>query len=385
MTPSQQGPEDKTRHDLINPMLEQAGWVVQHFKSASPYAAKGVAVEYFPMGIGVGEADYVLFIDGQACGILEAKKEGETLIAKEPQSNKYAQGFPQDFQHVGLPLPFVYESSGSETRFTNKWDPKPRSRELFHFHTPETLAEWIKQRQETLRKRLLEIPEIDNPLLWPVQRKAIENLEESLCAARPRALIQMATGSGKTFTAVNMCYRLIKHTNAKRILFLVDRSNLGVQTLQEFENFVVPKDGRKFTDLYNVQHLQSNVIDDVSRVCISTIQRVYSMLKGEKQLDPLAEEHSGFESDYSLEPAPVEYNPAIPITMFDVIIIDECHRSIYNLWKQHYGQAARPDIGSHHPVVPIFSGGSACRASARSRLSESLSRPGKFLCGCRRR
>ena len=144
----------------------------------------------------------------------------------------------------------------------------------------------------------------------------------------------MATGSGKTFTAVNLCYRLIKNAKAKRILFLVDRGNLGRQTLQEFETFVVPKDGRKFTELYNVQHLQSNVIDDVSRVCISTIQRVYSMLKGEKQLDATCEEKSAFEDNYSLEPAPVEYNKKIPISMFDVIIVDECHRSIYNLWKQ---------------------------------------------------
>lgn len=327
-------PEDKTRHELINPMLEKAGWVIQHYKVANVYASLGVAVEFFPMGAGVGEADYVLFIDGKACGIVEAKKEGEPLIAKESQSNRYAHGFPKDFQHVGLPLPFIYESSGSETRFTNKWDPIPRSRELFFFHRPETLELWIKEQHETLRKRLSEMPPIDNPQLWRVQREAIENLEESLSAARPRALIQMATGSGKTFTAVNICYRLVKHANAKRILFLVDRANLGTQTETEFQNFVVPQDGRKFTELYNVQHLQSNVIDDVSRVCISTIQRVYSMLKGERELDPSAEEHSSFENNFSLEPSPVEYNPAIPISMFDVIIVDECHRSIYNLWKQ---------------------------------------------------
>lgn len=333
MSPYQLDPEDKTRHDFINPMLEKAGWVIQHFKVANVYASKGVAVEFFPMGAGVGEADYVLFIDGKACGIIEAKKEGESLIGKEPQSKRYAEGFPKDFQYVDLPLPFIFESSGSETRFTSKWDPKPRSRELFHFHRPETLETWIKERNETLRKRLANLPEIDNPHLWRVQRTAIVNLEESMSAARPRALIQMATGAGKTFTAVNICYRLIKHANAKRILVLVDRGNLGVQALQEFENFVVPKDGRKFVELYNVQHLQSNVIDDVSRVCISTIQRVYSMLKGER-LDPSAEEHSAFENDYNLEPACVEYTPTIPISMFDVIIIDECHRSIYNLWKQ---------------------------------------------------
>lgn len=328
------GPEDKTRHEVINPMLEAAGWTIQHFKVASVHASLGVAVEFFPMGAGVGEADYVLFVNGEACGIIEVKKEGEPLIAKEPQSNKYARGFPKDFSCVDLPLPFVYESSGSETRFTNLRDPKPRSREVFCFHKPETLETWIKDGKETLRVRLAKMPKIDNPLLWDIQRKAIENLDDSLGSARSRALIQMATGSGKTFTAVNVCYRLVRFARVKRILFLVDRGNLGVQALQEFQNFVVPKDGRKFTELYNVQHLKSNVIDDVSKVCISTIQRVYSMLKGEKQLDPLCEERSGFEDDYSLEPAPVVYNRNIPISMFDFIIVDECHRSIYNLWKQ---------------------------------------------------
>jgi len=327
-------PEDRTRHEIINPMLDLAGWAVQHSKKANPYASRGVAVEYFSMGAGVGEADYVLFVNGEAVGIIEAKKEGETLVGKEFQSNKYAQGFPEDFRCVDLPLPFVYETSGSETRFTNLWDPKPRSREIFHFHTHEMLEQWIKEGKETLRKRLVAMSPLENPQLWRIQKKAITELEQSLSLAKPRALIQMATGSGKTFTAVNICYRLIRFANAKRILFLVDRSNLGEQTLQEFQNFVVPRDGRKFTDLYNVQHLKSNVIDDVPRVCISTIQRIYSMLKGEKQLDPVCEEHSGFEDNYSLEPAPVEYNPKIPISMFDVIIIDECHRSIYNLWKQ---------------------------------------------------
>ena len=334
MAYTDKGPEAKTRHEIINPMLKAAGWTVQHFRIANVYGNKGVAVEYFPMGAGVGEADYVLFVNGEACGIIEAKQEGETLTGKEPQSNRYASGFPKDFRYADLPLPFVYESSGSETRFTNLWDPKPRSRELFWFHRPETIETWLKEGKKTLRHRLTEMPASFNPLLWEIQKKAIQSLEGSLALARPRALIQMATGSGKTFTAVNACYRLVKNGNAKRILFLVDRANLGEQTLQEFQNFVVPKDGRKFTDIYNVQHLESNVIDDVSRVCISTIQRIYSMLKGEKQFDPLCEQKSGFEDDFSLEPAPVEYNPNIPISMFDIVIIDECHRSIYNLWKQ---------------------------------------------------
>jgi type I restriction enzyme, R subunit len=327
-------PEDKARHEIINPALVKAGWKVQHFSTANIYDNLGVAVEFFQMGKGVGEADYVLFVNGKACGIIEAKKEGMTLIGKEPQSNKYAQGFPKEYQCVELPLPFVYESTGTETRFTNLWDPKPRSREVFSFHNPETLEQWIKEGKETLRRRLISFPILENKSLWPAQKTAIINIEKSLSGAKPKALIQMATGSGKTFTAVNICYRLIKHANAKRILFLVDRGNLGTQTKTEFDTFIAPKDGRKFSELYNVHQLSSNKILDSDKVCISTIQRAYSILKGEKKLDEISEQKSGFEDDFSLEPVPVEYNKKISPETFDFIIIDECHRSIYNLWKQ---------------------------------------------------
>ena len=178
------------------------------------------------------------------------------------------------------------------------------------------------------------MPALDTKGLWPVQERAIRNLEESLAAGRPRALVQMATGSGKTFTACNLIYRLIKYAGARRVLFLVDRSNLGRQTLREFQGFTTPDDGRKFTELYNVQLLQSAQIDGVSRVCVATIQRIYSMLKGE-ELNPGLEELSGFDvASFQREPAGVEYNPAYPIETFDVIITDECHRSIYNLWRQ---------------------------------------------------
>jgi type I restriction enzyme, R subunit len=170
--------------------------------------------------------------------------------------------------------------------------------------------------------------------LWQAQIEAVQNLENSLAEHRPRALIQMATGSGKTFTAVNFVYRLIKHAGARRILFLVDRGNLGDQTLKEFQQFVTPDDGRKFTELYNIQHLQSAQIDTVSRVTISTIQRLYSMLQG-KELDPELDEVSGERiTSIFKDPLPVTYNPKVPIETFDFIVTDECHRSIYNLWRQ---------------------------------------------------
>ena len=190
-----------------------------------------------------------------------------------------------------------------------------------------------------MRERLREMPEA-HPLntagLWGAQVEAITNLEQSFAADKPRALIQMATGSGKTYTAVSFVYRLIKFARAKRVLFLVDRNNLGRQAFKEFDQYRTPDDGRKFTELYNVQHLQSNVLDDVSKVHITTIQRLFSMLSGEAEYDPANEENSLFDMGAALDKQPpkeVRYNPKIPIETYDFIVVDECHRSIYNLWR----------------------------------------------------
>jgi type I restriction enzyme, R subunit len=322
----------------IDRQLVAAGWLVQYADRANLGAGQGVAVREFVLEKGHGRVDYLLFLDGEPTGVIEAKPEGTTLTEVEHQSGKYIDGLPSWMNPPVYPLPFIYESTGAETHFTNGYDPDARSRRVFTFHRPETLAEWSRQitadpETPTFRARLRTMPVLDNPRLWEVQATAITNLEESLRADRPRALIQMATGSGKTFTAANVSYRLIRHADAKRILFLVDRSNLGRQTKLEFETFDIDETQRKFTAEYNIQHLTSNTIDTTSRVCIATVQRIYSILKGEKEMDPELDEHSIYELSAS-EPAPVEYNPALPPEAFDVVIIDECHRSIYGLWRQ---------------------------------------------------
>lgn len=187
----------------------------------------------------------------------------------------------------------------------------------------------------TLRSRLQGMPPVDRHTLWEVQQKAVQKLEASLAANRPRSLIQMATGSGKTYTAITSAYRLIKHAGARRILFLVDRANLGRQALKEFQTYVTPDDGRKFTELYNVQRLTSNEIDPVARVVITTIQRLYSMLQGDEEVGDELEEQSLAELESLVrEPVPVAYRRDLPVGFFDVVFIDECHRSIYTLWRQ---------------------------------------------------
>ena len=343
-------PEQEAR-ETIDKMLDQSGWDVQDVDKVNIHANKGVSIREFPLNPGHGVADYLLYVDGKAVGVIEAKKVGNTLIGVEIQSDKYKTGLPDNLPAWYRPLPFCYQSTGVETRFTNDLDPVPRSRDVFSFHRPETFEEWLNDdtsvplemaaekqapygKPSTLNLRLKQMPELIEEGLWPAQIIAVKNLEKSFAENRPRALIQMATGSGKTFTAINFIYRLIKFAKARRVLFLVDRGNLGKQTLKEFQQYVSPYNNYKFSEEYIVQRLTSKNLDKTARVCICTIQRLYSMLRGE-DLPEVDEEESvqGLENVYDEVP-PIEYNPAIPIETFDFIITDECHRSIYNLWRQ---------------------------------------------------
>jgi len=326
-------PEEQAR-EKIDQLLEAAGWVVQDRNAINLGAALGVAVREFPLT--TGYVDYLLFVDRKAVGVIEAKPEGTTLSGVAEQSAAYLTGLPPNIPHVQLPLPFAYESTGVETFFRDERDPEPRSRRVFAFHQPETLDEWAAE-GDTLRARLRQMPPLITKGLWDAQVEAVRNLEQSFAQNRSRALVQMATGSGKTYTAVTFVYRLIKFAKARRVLFLVDRNNLGRQALREFQQYVTPDDGRKFAELYNVQHMTSNVLDPVSKVCITTIQRLYSMLSGEEEFDAEEEERSlwGREEELGDEaPRLVRYNPDLPIEYFDFVVTDECHRSIYNLWRQ---------------------------------------------------
>ena len=327
-------PEQLARQQ-IDAQLVASGWVVQDYKQFNPSAGRGIALREAPLKSGT--CDYLLLLDRKAVGVTEAKKKGTLLSGVAEQSGHYAENLPEFIQSVTPgSLPFLYESTGVETFFRDERDPEPRSRRVFSFHRPETLAAWLT-RPDTLRQRLAVMP-FAYPLparnLRSCQFEGITNLEESFAAAHLRALIQMATGAGKTYTACSFTYRIIKHAGAKRVLFLVDRANLGRQAMAEFQQFVAPDTGRKFTEVYNVQHLTSNTLDSVARVTICTIQRLYSILRGE-ELDPDLDELSGYEVAAADGcPKDVAYNAAIPIEAFDFIVTDECHRSIYGLWRQ---------------------------------------------------
>ena len=349
-------PEEEARR-RIDALLVAAGWQVCDASAADIHAARGVAIREFPLASGHGFADYLLYLDGKAGGVIEAKKEGATLTGVEAQSTRYALGLPAALPAWRRPLPFLYESTGLETHFTNGLDPEPRARGVFAFHRPETLAEWLAAAPQatvlssggpaahraefspvTFLSRVRALPplvtEWGDCKLWPAQITAIRNLEASLAQNRPRALIQMATGSGKTFTAISFIYRLIKFGGARRVLFLVDRGNLGRQTKKEFDQYVSPVNNYKFGEEFIVQHLTSNQLDKTARVCICTIQRMYSMLKGRELPEEADEESTERVESLFKEPEPIDYNPAFPIETFDIIVTDEAHRSIYNLWRQ---------------------------------------------------
>jgi type I restriction enzyme R subunit len=340
----------------IDRLLVAAGWALQDLAAVNLHAARGVAIREFPLDAGHGFADYLLYVDGRACGVIEAKKAGATLTGVEAQSARYAQGLPASLPAWRRPLPFVYESTGVETHFTNGLDPAPRARNVFAFHRAEMLATWLRGAvppagaraahegppvydvPETFLARLQSMPSLvtewGDVRLWPAQVIAIRNLEASLAQNRPRALIQMATGSGKTFTAISFIYRLIRFAGARRVLFLVDRGNLGRQAKKEFDAWVSPYNNYKFGEEFIVQHLTSNQLDTTARVTIGTIQRMFGMLKG-REVAEEDDEHSADELAHLFrQPEPIDYNPAIPIETFDVIVTDEAHRSIYHLWRQ---------------------------------------------------
>jgi len=325
-------PESRARQ-RIDQKLEQAGWVIQDMKQFNLSAGLGVAIREYTTD--TGPADYVLFVDRVACGVIEAKKDsaGENLTVTESQTERYASANLK-WRKDNTPLRFLFEATGQIIRFTDNADPAPRSRELFYFVQPAQLKKWLAQ-PDTLRRRLsAQMPTLPEQNLRDCQISAVTGLEKSLAQNKPRALIHMATGAGKTFTAITAVYRLLKFGGAKRILFLVDTRNLGKQAHQEFMAYTPPDDARKFTELYNVQRLASSSIDPHAQVCISTIQRMFSILSGEP-IDEAAEDVSLNEVQQTVRQEKlVRYNPAIPVEEFDFIIIDECHRSIYNLWKQ---------------------------------------------------
>lgn len=333
-------PAEARARKLIDQQLTQAGWLVQDKKDLNLFAGQGVAVREIVMKPGHGRVDYLLYVDKTVVGVIEAKPIGTPLSGVEWQSAMYSEGLPPDVRLAAKTrdgrLPFVFEASGIETHFTNGFDPDPRARLIFNVPRPETLARILRDAEAdpdhpTWRAKVRSLPELDTAALRPAQIEAVTGVEHSLAEQRvDRSLVQMATGAGKTYTAVTEAYRLLKYGGFNRILFLVDRINLADQTMGEFQNYRAPDDGRRFTELYNVAKLSSAGMLDSTNVVISTIQRVFAFIKNGETTEDDDDGLDGYVPD---APVTVAYSATLPPETFDLVIVDEAHRSIYGVWR----------------------------------------------------
>ncbi|MDX6738700.1 DEAD/DEAH box helicase family protein [Actinocorallia sp. A-T 12471] len=343
----------------LDRLLHEAGWSVQDVGvGLDLWASQGVAAREFT--VQSGRADYLLYVNRKLVGVIEAKREGADLSAAEQQADRYADHLKSEQRRAAWrsTLTFRYASDGGVTTFRNTLDPDSRTRQVSYFHRPDTIARWMHDADHdpqapTYRAKLRHrLPELVTDGLRPAQIDAIRGVERSLAAGRERALIQMATGAGKTFTACTFSYRLIKYAKAARVLFLVDRNNLGTQARTEFENFTTPDDGRKFTELYNVQQLTGSDMLASSSVVVSTIQRLYLGLSGKAIPQADDPELDEYEVEGELDLA---YNPEFPPETFDLIVVDECHRSIYGKWRSVLDYFDAPLVGlTATPVAQTF-------------------------------
>lgn len=314
-------PEEKARVK-IDKMFEASGWKVVDREFFNP-EDNAVAIREGLLKNGL-EADYFLFIRGKAVGVLEAKREevdAASAVVKE-QAFRYAKSVPKIYKTYQNPLPFVYTSNGKDLFFSDfREDPQDLSL-INHIHTPKEIVKMLGIDDE-----FAGLPLLKRDHLRDCQYEAISNLEKSFDEGARRALIVLATGAGKTFTACTASYRFLTYTPMKRILFLVDRNNLGKQAESEFGTYKLTTSGQPFSNIYGVERLKSAKIPKDANVVISTIHRLFSYLSGEDIQDSDEDDDNVTTQKVVLPP-----NPSLPQDYFDLIIVDECHRSIYGNW-----------------------------------------------------
>lgn len=315
-------PEERARVK-IDQMFEDAGWQVVDRDFYSPTITAAAIREGLLKGN--HEADYFLFINGKAIGVLEAKRKEVDVSSSKvcEQTAMYVCGVPEYYQTWQRPLPFGYQSNGEETYFRDFRDKDGSLKLLNRIHTPKELTKMMG-----IEAPYAGLPTLKKKGLRDCQFEAITELEKSFRAGQNKALMVLATGSGKTYTACLASYRFLAYTPMRRILFLVDRNNLGKQAEGEFGMFRLTETGDPFNTIFTVNRLKSAKIPSDSNVVISTIQRLFSLLKGEDITDTDDEDD---DNDTIVE---LPENPTLPKDFFDVIIIDECHRSIYGNWKK---------------------------------------------------
>ena len=328
-------PEEKARV-LIDQLFADAGWQVV---SREEYSAD-ISAAAIEEGIlqGGKEADYLLFINGMAVGVLEAKKETTDVSSDKvtSQAENYTRLLLPFYKTWSKPLPLVYTSNGHVVLFRDHRDPDGGFIPMKRMHTPKEICQILG-----IEDAFAGLPTLKKKGLRDCQFEAITALEKSFKAGQNRAYMVLATGAGKTYTACMASYRFLSYTPMRRVLFLVDRNNLGKQAEDEFGKFRLTENGDAFNTIFSVERLKTKTIPQGTNVVISTIQRLFSLLKGEDIVETDDDEH--YDGDDT--PGPVialPENPTLPRDFFDLIIVDECHRSIYGSWRsvlEYYSSA----------------------------------------------
>ena len=316
-------PEEKARIK-IDQWFADAGWKVVDREDYEP-TCTAVAIRE---GLLKGnlEADYFLFINGKAVGVLEAKREDIDAFSNKvcEQAALYARNVPNIYQTYQKPLPFIFTSNGKDLYFCDFREQDSYFKQIMSIPTPHELVKKLG-----IEDTFAGLPTLKKKGLRDCQYEAVTELEKSFRNGQNRALMVLATGAGKTYTACLTAYRMLSYTSMRRVLFLVDRNNLGKQAEGEFGTFRLTENGDAFNTIFTVNRLRSSSIPSDSNVVISTIQRLFSFLKGEDVGDNDDDDENEPIEEVTLPP-----NPNLPHNYFDMIIIDECHRSIYGNWRK---------------------------------------------------
>ena len=320
-------PEEQARV-YIDQMFADAGWdIVNRDEFTGTHSAIAVREALLKGNL---EADYLLFLDGKAIGVLEAKAEHlrlDSIVAE--QAEHYTRSLPSWCPSWYKQMPFSYLSNGRELLFKNLRNGDESYTSISQIHTPKELA--IMANVDSYYAGL---PKLSPVGLRSCQFEAITNLEASFRSGHNRALMVLATGAGKTFTACMAAYRFLSYTPARRILFLVDRNNLGKQAEGEFGTFRLTENGEPFNTIFTTTRLKSATIPIDSNLVICTIQRLFSVLTGQQLEDSDDDESVYRDNENNETPVELSKNLKLPNDYFDAIIIDECHRSIYGRWQQ---------------------------------------------------
>ena len=328
--------EERQARDIIDKRLNEVGWTIVRRGKIIPdvgfYAVEEVETDSGPM-------DYALYINGILVGDVEAKPEKTGVPGILDQDERYSKSYKGNFDFKGYHIPFLYASNGHVIWFKDVRSKYNLPREIVKFHTPYALEEFLSRNIED-SFNWLKVNPIDISGIRPYQKEAIESIEAAIFSHKTKMILAMATGTGKTFTAAELIYRLLKSQTAKRILFLVDRRVLAAQAVREFSAFE-PEPSQKLDKLYEIYSqrfrkedfdeptFQPNVLPNEyltnpksnhTFVYVTTIQRMRINLFGREGLFFEPSDENAFEYDLDAEQLD------IPIHAFDLIIADECHR-----------------------------------------------------------